>query len=207
VLRRSRSVTLSAGGTPESASDPERPAVANKGAKPVVDPSPGHAGTVTRSAMNTPSSGAAHKAAHSSASEPLSTSAPRSGCVRGGAASRGLWAAVGALGQGAERLPRQPWAQRRVAACRLGHGLVRDQVGASTAGRVLFGCGDQELAGRVQRVRLPPGRGITGRSRLLLRRAAIRSLRWLTSLLTCPLGLPAEAGRGRSVTGRLGAAF
>ena len=64
-----------------------------------------------------------------------------------------LWVLVqGAQGHRVQRRP-----DGRVLICRLGDGLVGDQVGAGTAGGVVFGCGDQELARRVQRVGMPSG--------------------------------------------------
>src|SRR5207248_7175970 len=69
-----------------------------------------------------------------------------------------VWAAGGALGEGTPGYLVQLRAQRCVTACRLGYSLVGDQVGAGAARNVVLGCGDEELARCVERVRLPAGR-------------------------------------------------
>ena len=114
-----------------------------------------------RSGTVMPSSGARDSAAHKMTSGRRRAAVLSSGlCGRGRSrdspAVRRLVRSVLLI----ERVLETSSSGGRRSACRLavsGDGLVGDQVGAGAPGCVVLGCGDEELAGRVERVRLPAG--------------------------------------------------
>ena len=122
-----------------------------------------------RSGTVIPSSGASDRAAHRIASG--ASSAPSAGLLDGPVPGRRSSADVPGGPSRSWSLDRLPGdlVERRpevgVRAGGVGDGLVGEQVGAGAPGGVVLGGGDQELAGRVERVGVPaggracPGRG------------------------------------------------
>jgi hypothetical protein len=93
-----------------------------------VDPSLAHASGRDEIGYRYPIFGSGARGSPQQRVSAALSSSPITGAVRVGFVSRGAWAGVGPLGQGAERYRVQLWPQRCMVAGRLGHSLVGDQL-------------------------------------------------------------------------------